>query len=361
MRLPPRGPFRITHYALPITGVPVRFFLTRIVGICRWHIAEFGAILASSTVPSLHLGMKTRITFPPEWVSSQTFEDALLQALPPHENSVYDVTFVFPADCKIMVDAGTKLLSLANQLAESTKFVTLDFEEGEEGTMGYLNRMEFFDYLHAGIKVLPKRPAFSGSALYHGANPNLVEFVELVHDEKDSKLPSRMADTLMESVKRKSEQERARLHDTAFTIFSELIQNVYRHSDTKLSGYAAMQLYRHGGKVAVCVSDSGVGLMNTLRKSLKTYYPGLARRSDPEVLVEMVTSGVSRFGQDNGCGICQSARKALSYQASMEIRMPTSRVLLKPTPGARVLGVASYDEELPLLWGTHISFGFGLD
>jgi hypothetical protein len=227
--------------------------------------------------------------------------------------------------------------------------------------MGYLNRMEFFDYLHDDVTVLPERPNFSGADLYHGINPNLVEFVELAHDEKDSRLPTRMADTLLESVKEKSRRQSDRLHDTAFTIFSELIQNVYRHSETKLSGYAAMQLYRQGGKISVCVSDSGLGLMTTLRKSLKTHYPGLARKSDPEVLLEMVTSGVSRFGKDNGCGICQSARKALSYKASMEIRMPTSRVLLKPIVGSRALGVASYEEGLPLIWGTHINFGFSLD
>ena len=47
-----------------------------------------------------------------------------------------------------MVDGAIRLLSLANQLAATTRRIHLDFEEGETGTMGYLNRMGFFDHLH---------------------------------------------------------------------------------------------------------------------------------------------------------------------------------------------------------------------
>ena len=39
-----------------------------------------------------------------------------------------------------MVDSGVRLLSLVNQLAYSMRSVRLDFEDGEAGTMGYLNR-----------------------------------------------------------------------------------------------------------------------------------------------------------------------------------------------------------------------------
>ena len=227
--------------------------------------------------------------------------------------------------------------------------------------MGYLNRMGFFDSLHDAVNVNPARPAHSGADLYKGSNPNLVEFEALSPKHIDKHLPSRMADALVESVRGKTDAEEERLHDAAFTIFAELIQNVYRHSETPLSGYAAMQLYRNGGKATVCVSDSGLGIMATLKQTLARHYPSLAKKSDPEVLLEMVRTGVSRFGRDNGCGIRQSARKALAYNASMEIRMPTSRVVLKPTPGSAALGIAQYVEELPLIWVTHINFDFQLD
>jgi hypothetical protein len=65
----------------------------------------------------------------------------------------------------MMVDGAIRLLSLANQL---TRRVRLNFEEGEFGTMGYLNRMGFFDHLHPDIEVLPGRPLWSVSTIDAG-------------------------------------------------------------------------------------------------------------------------------------------------------------------------------------------------
>jgi arsenate reductase len=63
----------------------------------------------------------------------------------------------------MMVDGAIRLLSLANQLAFTTRRVRLDFEEGEAGTMGYLNRMGFFDHLDPAIDVIPAMPDTNAS------------------------------------------------------------------------------------------------------------------------------------------------------------------------------------------------------
>ena len=47
-----------------------------------------------------------------------------------------------------------------------------------------------------------------------------------------------------------------------WTIFAELIQNIFDHSGTQLDGYAALQVYQGGNKVSVAVSDSGRGIMD---------------------------------------------------------------------------------------------------
>jgi len=82
---------------------------------------------------------------------------------------------MFPTGCSIMVDTAVRLLSLFNQLDYRTCRVRLDFEAGEAGAMGYLNRMGFFDHLSGNIEVLPARPAVSGAEIYGGTNARLVE------------------------------------------------------------------------------------------------------------------------------------------------------------------------------------------
>ena len=78
-----------------------------------------------------------------------------------------------------MIDAAIRLLSLANQLVLTTRRVQLNFEEGETGTMGYLNRMGFFDNLAPSINVIPNRPAYSGAQLFRGGNTGLVEIARI--------------------------------------------------------------------------------------------------------------------------------------------------------------------------------------
>lgn len=306
--------------------------------------------------------MESVVTFAATWVNRDLFEATLRDAaIEPHSNQVYSVRFVMPTSCALMVDVGTRLLSLANQLSRCTKRVVLDFEDGLSGTMGYLNRMGFFDTLDERIEVLPDRPAVSGALVHGGSNRNLVEFKRLNPHCVDKELPGRLADSLKNSLSSKVANGE-RLGHAAFTIFSELIQNVYRHSETKLHGYAALQLYRGGRRtVQVSVSDSGLGIMKTLRPSLKTHFPALAEASDADLLVEMLSKGISRFGRDNGCGVNLCARKALSLNASMEIRMPNSRALFVPSADRGYLGIASHMEGLPLIWGTHICLNFKLD
>jgi hypothetical protein len=108
------------------------------------------------------------VHFPPAWINASRFERALLNSCGPHAQDTHEVTFEFPIDCKIMVDGAIRLLSLANQLASTTRRVRLNFEEGRSGTMGYLDRMAFFDHLHGDVEVLPERPAHSAAAIHRG-------------------------------------------------------------------------------------------------------------------------------------------------------------------------------------------------
>lgn len=298
------------------------------------------------------------VDFPATWVEGDRFEEALRQSYGPHAPEAYEATFRFPAGCKIMVDVAIRLLSLANQLTCSSRRVRLCFEEGEAGTMGYLNRMGFFDHLAEEVEILPVRPAYSGALLHHGTNRALVEIARINKDERDQDLPTRLTKAIAQACHSRSDV--AELSGATWTIFAELIDNIFAHSDTKLDGYAALQAYSAGNRLSVAVSDSGLGIMETLRPSLRTQFPQLDRLSDTDLLVRVFRQGLSRHGADRGCGLKGCAAKAIKFNATLDVRLPNQRVVLRPALGAYEPNRAYCCDDLPLMWGTHIGIAFHL-
>ena len=258
-----------------------------------------------------------------------------------------------------MIDAGLRLLCLFNQLDFSTHRVRLHFDEGHAGVMGYLNRMGFFDHLSPRIEVFPDRPGFSGADVFGGMNTGLVEIQRINRDVRDNDLPSRLTNALMKACGKRPDA--SDLEGTVWTIFAELIDNIFSHSETRLDGYAALQVYPRGNMLNVAVSDSGLGIMETLRPALKQESPVLSRLSDLQLLVEIFRQGVSRHGADRGCGLKGSAAKAMKYKADLDVRLPYIRVLLRPGVQGYRSDTAYCYEQLPLIWGTHICFTFRLD
>ena len=181
------------------------------------------------------------VRFPAQWINASRFEWALRNSCGPHDANTFEITFEFPSGCKVMVDAAIRLLSLVNQLASTTRRVQLNFEEGEAGTMGYLNRMGFFDHLADAVEVFPSRPFYSSAELHRGGNAALVEIARINKDARDEELPTRLTEALMMSCH--ARPDAAELKGAAWTIFAELIDNIFSHSGTELDGYAALQVY----------------------------------------------------------------------------------------------------------------------
>jgi hypothetical protein len=298
------------------------------------------------------------MNFPGTWIDANRFEAALRTSCGPHTHDTSEIVFNFPIGCKIMVDGAIRLLSLANQLAFSTRRVQMNFEEGESGTMGYLDRMGFFDHLDSAVETAPKRPLFSAAMLHRGGNSMLVEIARINKDARDEGLPTRLTEVIGNACSGREDADE--LKGAAWTIFAELIDNIFSHSATRLDGYAALQVYSGGNRLSVAVSDSGLGIMETLRPSLRTQFPQLEELSDTDLVVEVFRHGVSRHGNDRGCGLKGCAAKAIKYDATLDVRLPNQRVLLKPARGAYEPNRAYCYEGLPPMWGTHISFGFGL-
>lgn len=305
--------------------------------------------------------MKARIKihFMANWINGERFEAALSHLdHPPHEKNVGEIEFFFPHNCAMMIDAAIRLLSLANQLGSKRKKVVLNFEEGYSGTMGYLDRMGFFDHLDKRVDVVPDRPVISGALIYQGGSSNLLEIESINPKVQEGALPSRLVGILEANLDR---ADKSSLGQAAYTLFAELVGNIFRHSSTELDGYASLQVYRRGNGIKVAVSDSGKGILQTLRPALGEYYPELVNLSDLELMVEAFTNGLSRFGSGNGCGLRQCARHAIKFGANLEVRLPTTRVFLIPSPDGYMASTAYCYQNLPKIWGTHVCFDFKLD
>jgi len=254
-----------------------------------------------------------------------------------------------------MVDAGIRLLSLMNQLAHAGQQVLLQFEQGSEEVSSYLNRIGFFDLLHPSVTTSPSRPSESAAAFFAGTNPGVVELSRICPTERDHSIPSQLANAIEQACSERSDC--ATLGLAAFTLFAELVGNIYEHSGTQIDGYAALQLYRNGGSVIAVVSDSGNGILETLRPSLAG--TALATYADADLVIHMLNRGISRFGAGRGCGLHQCARHALKYGAELTLRLPNSSLRLVPSGnGYQATGYTM--TELPHLRGTHIAFKFQL-
>src|SRR5690606_2672564 len=125
--------------------------------------------------------------------------------------------------------------------------------------------------------------------------------------------PSCLEEALVQAVRDRQDHEI--LGNMAYTVFGELIDNIYEHSATDLDGYAVLQVYPQGKCVKVAVSDSGKGILDTLRPGLATQHRRLVGASDTDLIVEAFRTGLSRHGAVRGCGLKSCADHAIRFHA----------------------------------------------
>lgn len=258
-----------------------------------------------------------------------------------------------------MTDATMRLLSMFNQLDYATHRVVVKFEESSTGVLPYLERIGFFQILSPNVIVLPHRPTGYTAIRYKGRNPSLVEIERVDRNQRDDSLPDRLTTAIADACRNRSDV--SELQGAAWMILAELIDNVFAHSQTPLDGFAALQVYPKGNCLKVAVSDSGRGLLETLRPALKSEASRLAELRDVDLLVEVFRRGISRHGPNRGCGLKGCADKAIKFRAELDVRLPQSRVLLVPSSNGYTPSTALCYTGLPLIWGTHLCFTFKLD
>ena len=205
------------------------------------------------------------IEFPKKWVDADTFETGL--AIFPNLFEL-DNTVRFVFNDRLLLDAIIRLLCLTNQLCQKGKLVCLDFRSCMN-TFGYLNRLNFFKYLHNSVQVLPERPNTKLAEKYKNNSENLIEVFPICSEDMDNEEVLRISKVLKNSF---NEYETQVLLPKLQMFIGSLIDNVREHGYSSLTGYSALQIYNipnsNQKKIVLVIADNGAGLVNTLRKAL---------------------------------------------------------------------------------------------
>jgi anti-sigma regulatory factor (Ser/Thr protein kinase) len=303
-----------------------------------------------------------RVPLRRRWISTARFEAAIGDSdLSRHLEAGGTVCFDFDEGSALPIGVGMRLLSFLNQLARNRAGrVHLQFSS-RENLFGYLDRNGFFDLLDRRISSDPARPAFSSAVLHRGRASSLVEIVRLdprLSGEARTDTVTPLVDALMRLY---GDGPRAKhLHNSAYATLTELIDNVYSHSETPIAGFAVLQAYRQRRAVQIAVSDSGVGIPESIRRGLGAR---VLRRSDEELIVDAFRKGLSRHGSRQGrsCGLPLCAQLAAEFGSTVYVRTPSADVTLEPHTGGPGQHEARITRPTAKLAGTHICLDFPLD
>jgi hypothetical protein len=198
------------------------------------------------------------------WLKAFSME-SFLKSYPNLLTSDNEIEFDF-TDKLLFLDCILKILSFTNQLVQAGSSVTLKFNKNSDG-FTYLQRCGFFDNLNSKVKVLPFRPKYSLSEIYHENSENLFEILPITKSRDDLLL-----NRINRIVKHKLPKNHSnKLLHTILTLISELVGNIFEHGLSEIPGYIVLQVYQ-SKKVVISISDSGHGLINTLRDEALNYY-----------------------------------------------------------------------------------------
>jgi hypothetical protein len=304
-----------------------------------------------------------KIDFPSGWVDAEAYENKVLAG----RNFFKDiarVSFIFKKNTKLLLEVIARFVSLINQLNDYGIKVVVDLDNCS-GAHSYLNRNGFFDLTSKGIIILPKRPTYSTAQQFKGNCQSLVEFGEICPQSENKQLKNDLRTSFIA-------QTSSEYANVATLFFAEFIGNVSDHSESKLKGFAGLQLYSPPNSkqhIQAVISDSGKGVVETLRTTLKQYYPELYKKypenekeSDIGLALEVFSKGrITRFGKvsGRGLGFKSTTDNASRFDANLSIRLSDFSIELIYRKGELI----SKDilRNLTFMNGTHICFDFIID
>ena len=272
-----------------------------------------------------------KVVFPvPEhnWLTSDGFEEVIKQydGLWDEETTAIEMTFLGGS---FLLDSLGKLLALINQLSYVGKSISLDFSACDQ-SFSYLCRVRFFELIDKDVVVTPN---IKDTSCYHGHNSKVMEFGVITPEEPDESIPVQLKQAFIE-------QAGSTHSNAAFTMISELFGNVRDHSKSPIDGFAALQVYSKTKRIQTVISDSGVGVANSLRLVLRERYPEIYQEfktvnsENDALLIKRVfergriSSAENNDDESRGLGLKRSGDIAAKFNAKIHIRQESFELTL---------------------------------
>lgn len=349
---------------------------SEIAAILGWNKKEINSFLAQHQDSFIRDGTdftwvnkdplkvkEIKIDFPSGWVDANIYENAVLAGRDFFNDKVR-LSFVFKKNTKLLLEVIARFISLINQINDYGVKVVVDLDSCSD-SHSYLNRAGFFDLANKGIIILPKRPSSSTAQQFKGNCRALVEFGEICPKSENKQLKDDLRTSFIA-------QTSAEYANVATLFFAEFIGNVSDHSESKLKGFSGLQLYNPPNSkkhIQAVISDSGRGVVATLRTTLEQHYPDLYKKypenqheSDIGLALEVFSKGkITRFGKESGRGLGfkSTSDNASRFDANLSIRLTDFSIQLIYRKG--VLISEDILKNLTYVYGTHICFDFIID
>ncbi|ENU92749.1 hypothetical protein F971_01736 [Acinetobacter vivianii] len=314
------------------------------------------------------------------WLSSLHIEK-VLKEYPNLLTTKSDIEFHFP-NKPLLLDCILKILSLTNQLSLTGSKVALFFAENS-GVFSYLDRCGFFDQVQPNVLIFPHRPSESSAKKYNSNSEKLVEIFPIKEIYEGSELP-RLKSCISGEL---SENENKVILGKLSHLITELITNIRDHGKSDLDGYVALQTYHvaESKKIVVSVSDSGPGLLSTLRneaskleknKKIFEEFGFNDSSTDIDLLTYILNNGgISRIEMDGrGMGLERGSSKlklitekdnglesSNLHSITLSIRQSDQEIIFPYMNGLLTSEEARKKTGLTFLQGTHFVLTIVLD
>jgi hypothetical protein len=292
----------------------------------------------------------------PSRLDVQEFETAIA-ATGPLDSRAHAFQFDYTDVSFAPLSSHVHALSLYNQLVQQGATVELVWPDGS--TISYAERMGFFQVLDPRVEVSPTRPAGGLAEIFRASNPTLLELTQ-IHPGDRAK-----ADQILRLVYDRVASNLAGCQDSetvagrVATVATEVVENIFQWSDTKLPGIIGLQRYPKGGQFGLTIGDSGMGITASLRANQPRLVEGLA---DHEIILRAFRDGLSsRSEAGGGAGLTRCAQIAAQYKGRLLVRTNRtwSKLIVKAKRGGANWNIS--ETNAARIDGTIITFELLLD
>lgn len=217
-----------------------------------------------------------------------------------------------------------------------------DCSEGTSSCMAVLSRLGFFESLPKAVLYINGSPESKKSLI--GSNPEILELTKLKTIDSSLIVIDKAKKAL-----RKTNYDETHVSDIAIMI-SEIVQNIFIHSECVRPSYLAIQGFPKKKKVQMAIADSGVGIPETLRRT--DSYPD--NMHDYQLIFQSLRLGVSQFQgkEKRGEGLKRCRLIARKHKAELFIRSGSGFYHLDYEKETLI------GKETPFLIGTQIFINF---